>query len=195
MVQLSQPYVATGKTRALTIRTFVGRVMSLLFTTLSRFVIAFLSRSNCLLISRMQSLSAVILEPKKRKSVTTSTFSPCICYAVIGPDAKILVFSTFSLKPAVSLSSFTLIKRLLSSSLLSAIKEVSSAYLRLLMFLSPILILTYNSLIKLSQHKSKRILKEQDRCSLMISWKDLGSTINISWWLLNLDWYIILCSC
>ena len=73
-MQLSQPYVTTGKTIALTIRTFVGRVMSLLFNTLSRFVILFLPRSNCLLISWLQSPSAVILEPKKRKSVTTSTF-------------------------------------------------------------------------------------------------------------------------
>ena len=75
MVQLSQSYVTPGKTIALTIRTFVGRVMSLLFNILSRFVIAFLPRSSRLLISWLQSLSAVILEPKKRKSVTTSTFS------------------------------------------------------------------------------------------------------------------------
>ena len=73
-VQLSQPYRKAGKTKVLTIWTFVERVMSLLFTTLSRFVIAFLPRSNCLLISWLQSPSAVILEPKKRKSVTTSTF-------------------------------------------------------------------------------------------------------------------------
>ena len=76
MMQLSQPYVTTGKTIALTIRTFVGRVMSLLFNTLSRFVILFLPRSNCLLISWLQSPSAVILEPKKRKPVITSTFPP-----------------------------------------------------------------------------------------------------------------------
>ena len=75
-VQFSQPYVTTGKTTALTIQTSVSRVMSLLFNTLSRFVIAFLPRSNCLLISWLQSLSTVILEPKKRKSVTTSTFAP-----------------------------------------------------------------------------------------------------------------------
>ena len=77
----------------------VGRVMSLLFNTLSRFVIVFLPRSNCLLISWLQSLSAVILEPKKMKFLTTSTFSPSICYAVMGPDAMILVFKIFSLKP------------------------------------------------------------------------------------------------
>ena len=75
MLQLSQPNVTSGKTIALTIRTFVGRIMSLLFNILSRFVIAFLPRSSRLLISWLQSLSAVILEPKKRKSVTTSTFS------------------------------------------------------------------------------------------------------------------------
>ena len=76
IVQLSQLYVATGKTKALTIWTFVGRGMFLLLNTLSRFAIAFLPRSNRLLISWLQSLSTVILEPKKRKSVTTSTFSP-----------------------------------------------------------------------------------------------------------------------
>ena len=76
MVQLSQPYVTTGKSIALTLQTFVSRVMSLLFNTLSRFVIAFLPRSKCLLISWLQSLSTVILEPKNRKSVTASTFHP-----------------------------------------------------------------------------------------------------------------------
>ena len=82
MVQLSQPYVTTGKTIALTIWTLVGRVMPLLFNTLTRFVIAFLPRSNHLLISWLQSPSTVILKPKKRKSVTTSTFPPSICHAV-----------------------------------------------------------------------------------------------------------------
>ena len=76
--------MSTGKTTALTIRTFVVRVTSLLFGTLSRFVVAFLPRSNCLLISWLQSPSAVILEPKKRKSVTTCTFSPSICHEVMG---------------------------------------------------------------------------------------------------------------
>ena len=75
-VQLSQQYMTTGKTIALTIWTFVGKGMSLLFSTLSRFVIAFLPKSNHLLISWLQSPLTVILEPKKRKSVTTSTFSP-----------------------------------------------------------------------------------------------------------------------
>ena len=114
MVQLSQPYTTTGKTIALTIRTFVSRVMSLLFTTLTRFVITFLPRSSHLLISWLQSWSTVILESKKRKSITTSTFSPFICHVVMGLDAMILVFLIFSLKPALSLS-FTLNKRLFSS--------------------------------------------------------------------------------
>ena len=72
MVQLSHPYIATGKTIALTIQTFVGKVMSLIFSMLSRFVIAFLPRSKCLLLSWLQSPSAVILEPKKIKLVTVS---------------------------------------------------------------------------------------------------------------------------
>ena len=92
MVQLSHPYMTTGKTIALTIRTFVGKAMSLLFNMLSRFVIAFLPRSKRLLISWLQSHSAVILKPKKIKSVTVSIISPSICPEVIGPDAMILVF-------------------------------------------------------------------------------------------------------
>ena len=95
MVQLSQPYVTTGKTIALTIWTFVGRVMSLLFNTPSRFVRAFLPRSNCLLISWLQTPSTVILEPKKRNSVTTSTFSPSICREVVWPDATTYIFSKY----------------------------------------------------------------------------------------------------
>ena len=111
-VWLSHPYMTTGKTIALTIRTFVGKVMSLLFNTLSRFVIAFLPRSKCLLISRLQSPSTVILEPKKIKSITVSIVSPCICHEVMGPNAMIFVFWKLSFKPAFSLSSFTFIKRL-----------------------------------------------------------------------------------
>ena len=84
MVQLSHPYVTTGKTIALTTGTFVGNVMSLLFNMLSMLVIAFLPRNNHALISWLQSLSAVILEPKKIKSVTVSTFSPFICHEVMG---------------------------------------------------------------------------------------------------------------
>ena len=90
--QLSHPYMTTGKTIALTRRTFVGKVMSLLFNMLSRLVITFLSRSKRLLISLLQSPSAVILEPRKTKSPTVSTVSPSICHEVMGPDATILVF-------------------------------------------------------------------------------------------------------
>ena len=95
---------------ALTIQTFVGRVMSLLFNTLSRFVISFPPRSNHLLISWLSSLSTVILEPKERKSVTISTFYPSICHEVMGPDAMILVFLALFFKPTFSLSSFTFIR-------------------------------------------------------------------------------------
>ena len=91
-VQLSHPYMTTGKTIALTIRTFVGKVMSLLFNMLSRLVITFLPRSKCLFISWLQSPSAVILEPRKIKSAMVSTVSPSICQEVVGPDALILVF-------------------------------------------------------------------------------------------------------
>ena len=92
MVQLSHLYITNGKTIALTVWTFVGKVMSLLFNMLSRFVIAFLPRSKCLSISWLQSPSAMILEPKKIKSVTVYIFSPSICHEVVGPDAMILVF-------------------------------------------------------------------------------------------------------
>ena len=92
MVQLSHSYMTTGKTIALTRWTFVGKVMSLLFNMLSRLVIAFLPRSKDLLISWLQPPSAVILEPKKIKSVTVSIVSPSICHEVMGPDAMILVF-------------------------------------------------------------------------------------------------------
>ena len=145
MVQLSHSYMTTGKTIALTIQTFVGKMMSLLFNMLSRFLIAFLPRSKCLLISWLQSPSAVILEPKKIKSVTISTFSPTICLEVMGLDAMILVFWMLSFKPVFSLSCFTFIKRFFCSSLLSVIRVVSSAYLRLLLFLPAILIASSES--------------------------------------------------
>ena len=92
IVQLSYPYMTTGKTIALTRQTFVGKVMSLLFNMVSQLVIAFLPRSKHLLISWLQSSSAVILEPPKIKSVTVSIVSPSICHEVMGPDAMILVF-------------------------------------------------------------------------------------------------------
>ena len=92
IVQLSYPYMITGKTIPLNRQTFVGKVMSLLFNMLSRLVIAFLPRSRRLLISWLQSPSAVILEPKKIKSVTVSIVSPSICHEVMGQDAVILGF-------------------------------------------------------------------------------------------------------
>ena len=92
MVHLSHPYMTTGKTIALTRQTFVGNVMSLLFNMLSRLVIAFLPRSKHLLISWLQSPSAVTLKPKKIKSVTVSIVSLFICLEVMGLDAIILVF-------------------------------------------------------------------------------------------------------
>ena len=137
IVQLSHPDMTTGKTIALTRRTLFGKVMSLLFIMLSRLVIAFIPRSNCLLTAWLQSPSAVILEPPKIKSVTVFTVSPSICHEVMGPDAMILVFWMLSVRLAFSLSSFTFIMKLFSS-LLSAIRVVSSAYLRWLIFLPAI---------------------------------------------------------
>ena len=92
MLQLSYPYMTAGKTIALTRQIFVGKVMSLLFNMLSRFVIAFLPKSKHLLISWLQSLCTVILEPKKIKSVTVSIVFPLICHAVMGLDTMILGF-------------------------------------------------------------------------------------------------------
>ena len=91
-VQLSHPYLTTGKTIALTRQTLVGKVMSLLFNMLSRLVITFLPRSKCLLISWLQSPSAVILEPPKIKFATVSTVYPSIFHEVVGPDAMYFVF-------------------------------------------------------------------------------------------------------
>ena len=108
--------------------------MSLFFNMLSRLVITSLPRSKHPLISWLQSPSAVILEPQKIKSDTMSTVSPSISHEVMGPDAMILVFCMLSFKPTFSLL-FQFIKRLFSSSSLSAIRVVSSAYLRLLIFL------------------------------------------------------------
>ena len=97
--QLSHPYMTTGKTRALTKWTFVGKVMPLLFNMLSRLVITFLPRSKSLLISWLQSPSAVILEPPKINVLTISIVSPSICHEVMEPDAMILVFWMLSFKP------------------------------------------------------------------------------------------------
>ena len=106
IVQLSNPYITTGKTIALTRWTTVGKVMSVLYNMLSRLVIGFFPRNKCLLISWLQSPSAVILEPPKIKSLTVSTVSLSICHEVMGLDAMILIF-WMSFKPTFSLSSFT----------------------------------------------------------------------------------------
>ena len=116
MFQLSHPYMTTRKTIALTRWNFVGKVMSLFFNMLSRFVIAFLPRSKHLLISWLQSPFAVILEPPKIKTVTVSIVSPSICHDMTCLDAGILVFWMLSFKLTFSLSTFTFIKRLFSSS-------------------------------------------------------------------------------
>ena len=92
MVQLSHPYMTIRKTIVLTLQIFVGKVMSLLFNMLSSLIIAFLPRSKDLLILLLQSPSAVILEPKKIKSVTVSTVTPSVCHEVMRLDAMILVF-------------------------------------------------------------------------------------------------------
>ena len=94
VVQISHPYMTTGKIIALTRWTFVGKVMFLLFNMLSRLIVAFLPRSKCLLISWLQSPSTVILEPPKIKSVIVSIVAPSICHEVMGPDAMILVYCT-----------------------------------------------------------------------------------------------------
>ena len=124
MVQLSLLYLTTRKTVALTLGTFVSRMICLLFNMLSRFVLPFLQMSKRLLISWLQSPSAVILEPKKIKSITVSIVSPSLCHDVMGPDAIILIFWMLSFKPAFSLSSFTFSKRLFSFCSLSAIRVV-----------------------------------------------------------------------
>ena len=139
IVQLSHLYMTTGKTKALSRWTFVDKVMSMLFNMLSQLVITFLPRNKRLWISWLQSPSAVSLEPRKIKSATVSIVSPSICHEVMGPNAMVLVFWMLSFKPTFSLSFFTF-KRLFSSSSLSAIRVVSSVYLRLLRFLPAILV-------------------------------------------------------
>ena len=132
--------MTTEKSRALTRQTFASKVTALLFNMFSRFVIAFLPRRKCLLISWLQSPSTVILEPNKINSVTVSIVSPSIWHELMGLDATILVFWKLSFKPTFSLSYFTFTNRLFSSSFLSAIRVVSSVYLRLLIFFLEILI-------------------------------------------------------
>ena len=139
MVQHSHLYITTGKIVALTIQTFVSKVMSLLFNMLCRFVIAFLPRK-----ASFNFMVAVAVHSnfgaQKVKSVITSNFFPSLCHEVMGLDAWIFVFWMLTFKPAFSFSSYTLTKRLFSSSSLSGIREISSAYLRPLIFLLTILI-------------------------------------------------------
>ena len=127
---------------------------------LSRFVIAFLPRSKHILISWLQSPPAVILESKKAKSVTVSIVSPSICHEVMGPDVMILVFWMLSFKPAFPPS----FQRRFSSSSLSAIRVVSSAYLRLLIFLLAILIpaCTLSSPAFLMMYSAYKLNKQGD---------------------------------
>ena len=132
--------MTTGKTITLTRWTFVGKVMSLPFNMLSRLVITFLPRSERLLISWLQSPSAVIMEPLKIKICHCFHYFPIYLPWSDGTGCHDLVFWMLSFKPTFSLSSFTFIKRLFSSSSLSAIRVVSSAYLRLLIFLLAMLI-------------------------------------------------------
>ena len=115
MVQLSHPYMTTRKIISSTRQTFVGKVMSLLFNMMSRFVTAFLPRSKHLLISWLQLPSAVILEPKKTVCHCFQFFPHLVCHEATGSDAMILVFLMLSFKSAFSLFSFNLIKRIFSS--------------------------------------------------------------------------------
>ena len=134
---------------------FVGKVMSLLLNMPSRLVITFLPRSKRLLISWLQSPPAVVVEPQKINSdtvSTVSTVSPSISHRVMGPDAMIFVCRMLSFKPTILVSSFTFIKRLFSSSFY-AIRVVSSAYLRLLIFL-PAILTIFQLVLPPAQHFS-----------------------------------------
>ena len=167
--------MTTGKTIALTRWTFVSKVMPLLFNMLCRLIIAFLPRSKLLLISWLQSPSAVILETKKIKSLTVSILSQSICHAVMGPDAMFLVFWMLNFKPTFLLSSFTFIKRLFSPSL-SAIRVVSSVYLRLLIFIPATLIpaCASSSPAFLMMYSAYKLNKQGDNMQ--------------SWWTLFMIW-------
>ena len=140
IVQLSHSFMTTGKTTALTRWNYDGKIISLLSNMLSRLVIVFLPRSKHLLISRFQSPSAVILEIPKNKVSHCFHCFPIYLHEVMGPEAISFIFWMLSFKPTFPLSSFTFIKRLFRSSLLSDVRVVSSAYLRLLIFLPTVLI-------------------------------------------------------
>ena len=154
--------------------------MSLLFKKLSRLVITFVPKSKHLLISWLQSPPTVNLEPPKIKSVTVSIVSPSICHEVMGLDAIILIFWMLSFKPTFSLSTFVLIKRLFRSFLLSAVRVVSSAYLRLLIFLpatlipacassSPEFLMMYSA-HKLKNHGDNVIVIKEPWCTPFLIW-------------------------
>ena len=161
--------MTTGKTIALPRRTFISKIMSLLFNMLYRLFIAFLPRSKHLLISWLRSPSTVILEPRKIKSVTVSIVYPSISHEVMGPDAMILVFWMLSFKPTFLLPSFTFIKRLFSS-LLSAIMVVSAAYLSLLIFLQAVLIPAWasSSLAFHMMYSAQKLNKQDDNIQFQI---------------------------
>jgi len=164
MVQLSHPYMTTGKTIALTRQTSVSKVMSRLFNMLSRrFVMASLPKEQV----SFNFMAAVTIYSDLRtqeNNVTVSIVSPSLCHEVMGLDAMIFVFWILNFKPAFSLSSFTLIKRLFSSSLLSNIRVVSPAYLRSLIFLPAILIpaCVSSSLIFLLMYSAYKLNKQDD---------------------------------
>ena len=163
MVQLSHPYMTTGKTIGLTIQTFIVKVVSLLFNTMSRLVIAFLPGSKRLLISWLQSPSAMALEPQEEKICHCFYFFPFCLPWSDGPECHDLCFLVSSLKLAFLLSSFTLIKRLFSSSSLSARGVVSSTYMRLLILLLGVLILACDlSSLPFCMMFSANVLNKQD---------------------------------
>ena len=144
IVQFLHPYMTTGKTIALTRRTFVSKVVSLLFNMLSRLVMAFLPRRKLLNFMAAVTICSDFGTQENKVYHCFHCF-PSICHEVMGPDAIILVFWMLVFNPTFSLSSFTFIRRLISSSSLSATRVVTSAYLRLLIFLLAILIPVYAS--------------------------------------------------
>ena len=155
--------MTTGKSIALTRQTFAGKVMSLLFNMLSRLIIAFLPRSKCLLISWLQSPSAVILEPPKIKSLTASIVSPSICHEVMESDAMILILKYWVLSQFFSLPSFTLIKSFFffCFPLLSAIRVLSSAYLRLLILLQTTWPASWAICVQVKQQQLELVMEKQ----------------------------------
>jgi len=155
--------MTTGKTIALSIWTFVGKVMSLFFNMLSRFIIAFLPRSKCLNFMTAVTICSDF-EAQENKVCHCYIISPSICDEVIRPDAMILVYWMLNFKPAFPLSSFSFIKRLFSSSLLTAIRVVSSVYLMLWIFFSAVLIpaCVSSSLAFLMMYSAHKLNKQGD---------------------------------